>query len=76
MAGTFVPIRSASWPCSYLLGPSPDKLRPAEPDDSTTCVWDLTVIDFERRAWHELVVKQAGAPDLVPYLARRYEETV
>lgn len=59
-----------------FLGPSPDELRPAGPDDSTACVWDLTVIDFERRAWHELVVEQAGAPDLGAYLARRFEETV
>lgn len=59
-----------------FLGPSPDELRPAGPDDSTACVWDLAVVDFERRAWHELVVKQAGAPDLGPYLARRFEETV
>ncbi len=57
-------------------GPSPDDLRSAGPDDSTACVWDLAVIDFERRAWHELVVKQAGAPDLGAYLARRFEETV
>ncbi len=59
-----------------FLGPSPDELRPAGPDDSTACVWDLAVIDFERRAWHEIVVKQAGAPDLGAYLARRLEETV
>lgn len=59
-----------------FLGPSPDELRPAGPDDSTACVWDLAVIDFERRAWHELVVKQAGAPDLGAYLERRFEETV
>ena len=59
-----------------FLGSSPDELRPAGPDDSTACVWDLAVIDFERRAWHELVVKQAGAPDLGAYLARRFEDTV
>jgi hypothetical protein len=59
-----------------FLGPSPDELRPAGPDDSTACVWDLAVVDFERRAWHELVVKQAGAPDLGAYLARHFEETV
>lgn len=59
-----------------FLGPSPDELRAAGPDDSTACVWDLAVIDFERRAWQELVVKQAGAPDLGTYLARRFEETV
>lgn len=59
-----------------FLGPSHDDLRPAGPDDSVACVWDLAVIDFERRAWHELVVKQAGAPDLGAYLARRFEETI
>lgn len=59
-----------------FLGPSPHELRAAGPDDSMACVWDLAVIDFERRAWHELVVKRAGPPDLGAYLARRLEETV
>jgi hypothetical protein len=59
-----------------FLGPSLEELRPAEPADSTACVWDLAVIDFERRAWHELVVKRADAPEVEVYLAQRMEETV
>ncbi len=59
-----------------FLGPSPDELRPAGPNDSVACVWDLTVIDFERRAWHDLVVKRVDAPDVEAYLARRLDETV
>ncbi|MDP8904014.1 MAG: isochorismatase [Chloroflexota bacterium] len=59
-----------------FLGPSPAEMRPAGPDDSTACVWDLAVIDFERRAWHELVVKRSENPDVDGYLAQRFEELV
>jgi len=59
-----------------FLGPSPDELRPAGPNDSAACVWDLAVIDFERRAWHELVLKRADAPGVEAYLARQLDATV
>lgn len=59
-----------------FLGPSPAELQPAAADDSAACVWDLTVIDFERRAWHALVVRQADAPDVDAYLGRRLEVTI
>lgn len=59
-----------------FLGPSPEELKPAGPEDSVACVWDLALIDFERRAWHELVVKQADVPDLDAYLAQRLEAMV
>jgi hypothetical protein len=59
-----------------FLGPSPDEMRAAGADDSTACVWDLAVMDFERRAWHELVVKRPDAPDVDAYLAQRFDELV
>jgi hypothetical protein len=59
-----------------FAGPSPDQLQAAGAADSTACVWDLAVIDFERRAWHELVVKRPDDPDLEGYLAQRFEGLV
>lgn len=59
-----------------FLGPSHDTLAPAGGDDSMACVWDLAVIDFERRAWHELVVRRPEAPVVDGYLARRLEATL
>jgi hypothetical protein len=35
------------------------------------CVWELEIIDFERRAWLEDVLKGA---DVERYLSRRLEE--
>jgi hypothetical protein len=59
-----------------FLGPSPNEMRPGGPEDNTACVWDLAVIDFERRAWHELIVKRADAPDVEGYVARHMQELV
>jgi hypothetical protein len=59
-----------------FLGPSGDQLRPAAADDSLGCVWDLAVIDFERRAWHELVLKRVDGPDVEAYLARLMSEMI
>lgn len=52
-------------------GPSPDALRPVGPDDQMACVWDLTVIDFERRSWYDTVMRNTAGPDLAAYLGRR-----
>lgn len=59
-----------------FLGPSPEDLRPAGPDESIACVWDLTVIDFERRAWLSTVLRGATGPDLDLYLAMQLSEDV
>lgn len=56
-----------------FLGRSPDALRPSRPEDSTACVWDLTVIDFERRAWYETMLVKLDGPDLEAYVGRRLE---
>ena len=37
------------------------------------CVWELDVVDFERRAWREDVLANPGGPDLERYLERRFE---
>jgi len=38
------------------------------------CVWELGVVDFERRAWLEHVLANAAGPDVPAYLAARYHD--
>ena len=40
------------------------------------CVWELAIVDFERRAWIEDVLAGPDGPDLERYLARRLDEDV
>ncbi len=40
------------------------------------CVWELAIVDFERRAWIEDVLANPGGPDLERYLKRRLDEDV
>lgn len=40
------------------------------------CVWELSVSDFERRAWIEHVLKPGGSPNLQDYLAQELNEDV
>ncbi|QBS40782.1 hypothetical protein [Nocardia sp. CS682] len=40
------------------------------PSPAIGCVWELGIIDFERRAWIEHVLAPADGPDLERYLAR------
>lgn len=56
-----------------FLGPSPDAVRPARDVDSTACVWDLAVIDFERRAWYEMMLVNPGGSAIEAYMARHFE---
>jgi hypothetical protein len=37
------------------------------------CVYELGIIDFERRAWLEDVLANPAGPDLERYLGRRYD---
>jgi hypothetical protein len=56
----------------------------AKPDEFTlfsgggmmTCVWELAVIWFEREAWVEHILKQAGKPDVAGYLGKFFNEDV
>jgi hypothetical protein len=40
------------------------------------CVWELEVVDFERRAWLEDVLSNAAGPDLDAYLERSFSRDV
>ena len=40
------------------------------------CVWELAVVDFERRAWIEDLLANPDGPDLERYLQRRFDADV
>jgi hypothetical protein len=40
------------------------------------CVWELEVVDFERRAWIEDVLARPSGPDLERYLERSFARDV
>lgn len=44
-------------------------LRAVPPDGPTACVWELQVIDHERRAWVDHVLVRWSAPDFTHYLS-------
>jgi len=50
-------------------------MRP-HPTPAIGRVWELAVIDFERRAWLEHVLADPGGPDIDGYLAARLEGEV
>lgn len=54
----------------------PEHLRPAGPDDSSVCVWDLQVQAFERQAWIEGVLANREGPNLEQYIECRFEADV
>ena len=39
----------------------------------TGCVWELGIVEFERRAWIEEVIGNAGGPDVDRYMSRRFD---
>jgi hypothetical protein len=45
-------------------------------DQPAGCVWELAVVDFERRAWLEDVLANPAGPDIQRYLERRLDEDV
>jgi hypothetical protein len=45
-------------------------------DQPAGCVWELAIVDFERRAWLEDVLAHPNGPDLERYLERRLHEDV
>ena len=52
-------------------------LRPVEETGgSAGCVWDLAVIEHERRAWVECVLANDGGTDLDAYMARTFDAEV
>jgi len=54
----------------------PGHLHPATAEDPIACVWDLAVIDHERRAWIDCVLARPDGPDVEAYLDRRMSEDV
>lgn len=56
---------------AIYAGAEPDRLEPA-PATAFGCVWELGVVEFERRAWIEEVIGNADGPDLDGYFARRF----
>ena len=49
-----------------------DALEPA-PATALGCVWELGIIEFERRAWIAEVIGNPDGPDLDAYFARRFD---
>jgi hypothetical protein len=40
------------------------------------CVWELEIVDFERRAWLEDVLSNPAGPDIDAYLDRSFSRDV
>lgn len=53
-------------------GATLDRLEPV-PETALGCVWELGIIEFERRAWIADVIGNADGPDLDAYLQRRFD---
>ena len=53
----------------------PGELRP-HATDAVGCIWELSVTDFERRAWINDVLANPAGPDLELYLTRRFNADV
>ncbi|MFI7610383.1 hypothetical protein ACIBP6_04000 [Nonomuraea terrae] len=53
----------------------PEHLAP-HPSEAAGCVWELSVTDFERRAWITHVLANPRGPDLDAYLAQEYDDDV
>ncbi len=60
-----------------FVGPHADPAAIAKlPDPAAGCVWELGIIDFERRAWLEDVLANPAGPDIARYMERRLEDEV
>jgi hypothetical protein len=53
----------------------PEELSP-HAGDAVGCVWELSVTDFERRAWITHVLARPGGPDMRSYLAQELNDDV
>ena len=53
----------------------PDDLSEMLPVELTPagCVWELGIVEFERRAWIEDVIGNADGPDIDRYMSRRFD---
>ena len=53
----------------------PDGLAPHS-GDAIGCVWELSVTDFERRAWIRDVLANPSGPDIELYLSRQFNADI
>jgi len=53
----------------------PDDLTQMRPVELTPtgCVWELGIVEFERRAWIEDVIGNEAGPDIARYMGRRFD---
>ena len=54
----------------------PARLTYSTPSGLVACVWDLRVMEFERQAWLDTVLKQSSNPDFDAYLNIRLDEDI
>lgn len=55
---------STAMPNEFVLTPK---------DGGMVCVWELEIIDFERKMWIEHILKKAEKPDFAGYLEQKIE---
>jgi len=55
-----------------FVGEALDALEPVELTPAG-CVYELAIVEFERRAWIEDVIGNPDGPDLAAYLGRRFD---
>ena len=51
---------------------TPDRLAP-QAGHAIGCVWELAIVDFERRAWLDHVLSPAAGPDFAAYRRTYFE---
>lgn len=56
------------------LGTDPDTFRNQSHSGLMACVWDLSVLAYERQAWIDCVLRQSSAPDVEGYLSKHMNE--
>lgn len=52
---------------------APEEFHLTPKEGGMVCVWELEVVDFERRMWIEHVLKKADQPDFRGYLEQNIE---
>ena len=57
---------------AIYAGETIDALEPVDPT-ALGCVWELGIIEFERRAWIADVIGNPDGPDVDRYLSRRFD---
>ena len=49
----------------------PDEFEETPKEGGMACVWELEVIEFERKTWIDYILKKANKPDFAGYLNQR-----